>query len=78
MLIGGDDIRNDVITLGTCFSMFADIGARFRWLAEIWLLSRRHAKGSLEMEFKFQRRSCKLSFRFPPRRQSVPENLLTA
>ena len=29
MLIGGDDIRNDVITLGTCFSMFVDIGARF-------------------------------------------------
>ena len=22
MLIGGDDISNDVITLGTCFSMF--------------------------------------------------------
>ena len=22
MLIGGDDINNDVITLGTCFSMF--------------------------------------------------------
>ena len=26
--------------------------------------------------FKIQRRSCKLSFLFPPRRQSVPENLL--
>ena len=25
--------------------------------------------------FKVQRRSCKLSFRFPPRRQSVPESL---
>ena len=22
MLIGGDDISNDVITLGTCFAMF--------------------------------------------------------
>ena len=30
MLIGGDDISNDVITLGTCFSMFVDIRARFR------------------------------------------------
>ena len=29
MLIGGDDIGNDVITLCTCFSMFAYIGARF-------------------------------------------------
>ena len=27
-LIGGDDISNDVITLGTCFSMFVYIRAR--------------------------------------------------
>ena len=26
--------------------------------------------------FKFQRRTCKLSFLFPPRRQSTPESLL--
>ena len=31
MLIGGDDISNDAITLGTCFSMFAYIRARFRF-----------------------------------------------
>ena len=31
MLIGGDFIRNDVMTLGTCFSMFVDIRARFRF-----------------------------------------------
>ena len=30
MVIGGDDISNDVITLGTCFPMFVDIRARFR------------------------------------------------
>ena len=29
MLIGGDDIGNDVITLCTCFSMFVYIRARF-------------------------------------------------
>ena len=29
MLIGGDDISNDVITLGTCFPMFVYIRARF-------------------------------------------------
>ena len=29
MLIGGDDIGNDVITLCTCFSMFVYICARF-------------------------------------------------
>ena len=28
MLIGGDDISNDVITLRTCFSMFVYIRAR--------------------------------------------------
>ena len=31
MVIGGDDISNDVITLGTCFSMFVYIRARFRF-----------------------------------------------
>jgi len=30
MLIGGDDISNDVIILGTCFSMFVYIRALFR------------------------------------------------
>ena len=29
MLIGGDDISNGVITLGTCFSMFVYICTRF-------------------------------------------------
>ena len=31
MLIGGDDISTDVITLCTCFSMFVNICARFRF-----------------------------------------------
>ena len=31
MLIGGDDISNDVITLSTRFSMFVYIRARFRF-----------------------------------------------
>ena len=31
MLIGGDDTDNDVITLGTCFSMFVYVRARFRF-----------------------------------------------
>ena len=31
MLIGGDDVSNDVITLGTCFSMFVYIRTRFRF-----------------------------------------------
>ena len=46
-----------------------------RWLAKIWQLSRRGATGELEVELKFQRCSCKLSFLFPPSRQSVPQSL---
>ena len=78
MLIGGNVISNDVIILGTCFSMFVYIRARFRvgLIGGIWQLSRRGATGELEMEFKFQRSSCELSFLFPPRRQSAPDSLL--
>ena len=47
-----------------------------RWLAEIGQLSWRGATGALEVEFNFERRICKLSFLFPPRRQSAPESLL--
>ena len=32
MLIGGDDISNDVFTLGTCFSIFVYIRACFRFV----------------------------------------------
>ena len=45
-------MSNDVITLGTCFSMFVFIRATFallsalRWLSEIWQLSRRGATGN--------------------------------
>ena len=45
-------------------------------MTEIWQLSGRGTTGELEAEFKFQRRSCKLSFLLPPRRQSAPESLL--
>ena len=31
MLVGGDDISNDLITLGMCFVMFVYIRARFRF-----------------------------------------------
>ena len=31
MLIGGDDLSKDVITLGKCFSMLIYIRARFRF-----------------------------------------------
>ena len=36
-----------------------------------------HFASTFSMQiFKFQKRSCKLSFLFPPRRQSAPESLL--
>ena len=47
-----------------------------RWLAEIGQLSWRGATEALEVEFNFERRICKLSFLFPPSRQSAPESLL--
>ena len=84
MLVGGDDISNDIITLGTCFRYvffffffftLALVSAS-RWLAEIGQLSWRGATGALEVEFNFERRICKLSFLFPPRRQSAPDSLL--
>ena len=31
ILISGDDISNDIITLGTCFSMFVYVRAHFRF-----------------------------------------------
>ena len=58
-----------------CLFTFALVSAS-RWLAEIWQLSRRGATGELEVEFKFHRGSWKLSFLFPPQRQSAPESLL--
>ena len=63
MLIGGDDISNDVITL------FSGLVSASCWLVEIWQLSQRRDTGELKLEFKVQRRCCKLSFLFPPRRQ---------
>ena len=46
-----------------------------RWLAEIWHSSWRNATGELEVEFKFQGHSCKLSFLFLPYHQSALESL---
>ena len=68
MLIGGDDISNDVITLDACFHVVFNvcfIRARFRF-ALIGGNLTPQGTGELEAEFKFQRRSCKLSFLFRP------------
>ena len=60
-----------------CLFTFALVSAS-RWLAATWQLSRRGATGELEVEFKFHRRRCNLSFFFPPCRHSVPESLLAS
>ena len=78
MLIGEDDIINDVITLGWCLSMFVYIRARFRFalIGGNLAAQSKGSRGKLEVEFKFQRRSCKLAFLFPPRRQTLPRFFL--
>ena len=61
MLIGGDDISIDVITLVTCFSMVVYIRARFRFaLTAQSKGSHRGIGGGIQI--LFQGRSCMLSF----------------
>ena len=71
-------ISNEVISPGTSFSVFVYIHARF--LRAEWRKFDssvgRGAAGELEVELKFRRNSCNLSFLFPPRRQIVLESLL--
>ena len=52
MLIGGDNISNDVARAFLCFSMFVYICAlsHFALIGGIWQLSRREATGELERE----------------------------
>ena len=57
-----------------CFFTFALVSAS-RWLAEIWELSWRRATGELEVEFKFQRRSSKVSLPFPAPPPERPKEL---
>ena len=70
MLIGGDDISNDIITLGTCFSMFVYILTRFCFVLiggkSDTSVDSGATKELVVQEFKFQRHSCKLSFLPPP------------
>ena len=74
MLIGGDDISNNVIT-----PRYVYIRSRFRFAligGNLTAQSTGRATGELDVEFKFQICSRKLLLPFPPRRQSAPESLL--
>jgi len=80
MVIGGDDISSDIITLGTCFSMFVYIRARFRFamiggnLTAQSMGSSRGIGGGIQIPETDC--SCKLSFHFPPCRSGAPGSLL--
>ena len=80
MVIGGDDISSDIITLGTCFSMFVYVRARFRFamiggnLTAQSMESPRRIGGGIQIPETYC--SCRLSFLFPPCRSGVPESLL--
>ena len=63
----------------TCFSMFVYSCTFALYLLHAdWRKSDRSVnvepQRELEVEFKFQRRSCKISFPLPPRHQSNPES----
>ena len=64
MQIGRDEISNDVITLGTCFSMFVYIRAFFRFVVIDGNLTAQlmgnHRGIGRKIQNYFQRRSCKL------------------
>ena len=79
MLIGRDDISNDVVTFGICLSIFVYMHSFHFALTGTqidWQLSWRGATEELKVEFKFQRCSCKLSFLFPRNHHSALESLI--
>ena len=71
MLIGGDDISNDVITLGACFLVFFNVCLHLRSfpLCADWRNLAAQSTGSHRgIGERVERvRSYKLSFLFPPR-----------
>ena len=79
MLIGVDDISNDVITLGTCFSVFVYICILFHFMLMAGNLtsqltrSHRGIGGGIQIPEMY---SCNLSILFQPCHQSVLVSLI--
>ena len=74
LLIGGDDISNDVITLGACPHLFFNVCLHSRSfpLRADWWKSDSSVDGEPHRNWRrIKRRSCKLSFLLPPCCQSV-------
>ena len=80
MLIGGDGISNDFITLGTCFSMFVYICARFLFApisGNLKVQSTESHRGTGgEIHIPETLLQTLLLFPAPPRDQSASESLL--
>ena len=89
MLIGGDDISNDIITLAhvcQCLFTFALIeenlsalstGSQGYDVITKIISAKKHCALTFSMQiFKFYRHSCKLSFLSPPCDHITPESLL--
>ena len=78
MLIGGDDISYDVITLGMCFSMFVYFCAYFCFALISRNLTAQSMEGhrGIEAGIEIPRLSCQLSFLFQPCRQCALDCLL--
>ena len=80
MLVGGDDISNDVSSI---FHMVFNVCLHshlFPLCADWWKSDSSVdvvPQGNFEAKFKFQRHGCKLSFLFLPCIQIAPESLLT-
>ena len=53
MLIGGDDVSDDIINLGTCFSMLVSICNRFHFPGQVrsgqWTGSHRRIGGGIQI-----------------------------
>ena len=79
IMIGRDEISNDVVTLGTCFSMFVYIRTHFCF-AQIGQNLTAQLTGShkeIGIGIQIPETHCKLSFLFPPLRRSSLESLLS-
>ena len=79
MMIGRDDISNDIVTLSTCFSMFVYIRAHFCFVLIGRNLTAQLTGSHKEIGIGIQipETHCMLSFLSPTRRQRSPESLLS-
>ena len=76
MVIGGDDINNDIITLGTCFSMLVYIHAHFHFMLIGRNLTAQSMGSHMGIGVGIQISETQLQALLPFRHQSAPDSLL--